>query len=200
MARSRLVAFGGVTPRTNDETWEWDGAAWTQVVVAASPPGRVGHGMVYEAAWQRVLVFGGDYFHGDTWLYGSQPRAEAAPFGTGCGAGPSLPALAATPPALGASAMLLDLVDGPPAAPCLLAVATASRATPVGTCTVHLDGVISSTFHVSNGSGFASRRIVIPPLVPLRGLQVFAQGFALDATAPPPGLATTNALRLTVGD
>src|SRR5437660_11078399 len=60
---------GGVDQNT---TWLWDqvGATWTHLSTAHSPPAREGAGMTYDAALDRVILFGGQdnngYFN-DTW-------------------------------------------------------------------------------------------------------------------------------------
>ena len=58
--RDRFVAFGGsgAPGQANTSTWEWDGAAWTEVP-GANPPSRQAHAMVYDARRGRTVVFGG---------------------------------------------------------------------------------------------------------------------------------------------
>lgn len=63
-ARRRLTLFGGapspgtVTP--NDDTWEWDGAAWRQVFTSDPPPGRQAHLAFPATDGSGIMVFGGD--------------------------------------------------------------------------------------------------------------------------------------------
>ncbi|MFN7971450.1 MAG: kelch repeat-containing protein [Acidobacteriota bacterium] len=78
-SRDRVVVFGGASQREEylSDTWEYDGTGWT--AGPAAPPamvGRNGHGMAYDAARQRIVLFGG--FHSllmpsaylsDTWEY-----------------------------------------------------------------------------------------------------------------------------------
>jgi cysteine-rich repeat protein len=65
-ARARVVVFGGLgaTAALRD-TWEWDGVEWTDRTprTAFAPAARSGHTLVYDAAQQRVVLFGG---HSDT--------------------------------------------------------------------------------------------------------------------------------------
>jgi hypothetical protein len=68
----RTVLFGGcdnVTQCHND-TWLWDGAAWTSLG-NGGPSRRYGHGMVYDSARDRLVLFGGgnvqNQLFGDTW-------------------------------------------------------------------------------------------------------------------------------------
>ena len=67
-ARQRLVLFGGFacggppacsSVKIADDTWEWDGAAWSARSPTARPPARLGHGMVWDVARQRAVLFGG---------------------------------------------------------------------------------------------------------------------------------------------
>jgi hypothetical protein len=79
-AEKVTVLFGGVTTTdlgtsrayALDETWLWTGERWIQQHPAQKPPGRDSHAMVYDAARQRVILFGGrgqnDELN-DTWAY-----------------------------------------------------------------------------------------------------------------------------------
>ncbi len=76
-SRNRMVLFGGYVTMACfgsqyvSDTWEWDGSTWRQQIPAASPPARAYHSMAYDAARERVILFGG-YRYGngafsDTW-------------------------------------------------------------------------------------------------------------------------------------
>jgi hypothetical protein len=60
-AHGQMVLFGGRTESQNflDETWTFDGKAWTQMHPAASPTGRQMAGMAYDAARHQVVLVGG---------------------------------------------------------------------------------------------------------------------------------------------
>jgi len=76
-AHGRVVLFGGkgdmstrLAPR--NDTWVWDGANWTQVFPATSPPPRSNFAMVYDAVHSQVVLFGGTQpstFYNDTWVW-----------------------------------------------------------------------------------------------------------------------------------
>lgn len=76
-ARDRVVLFGGHSSCCSNvflnDTWEFDGTAWTQVMTAHAPSTRRLHGMAYDASRQRVVLFGGQNLSagavGDTWEY-----------------------------------------------------------------------------------------------------------------------------------
>lgn len=60
--RSVFVMFGGspfVASVGGNETWEFDGVTWTQVVTAVMPNSVLNHGACYDSARQRVVVYGG---------------------------------------------------------------------------------------------------------------------------------------------
>ncbi len=85
-ARQRVVLFGGEDPNTHHgDTWEWDGAAWTQVA-SGGPAPRSRHAMVYDAARGVTVLQGGtdgSQTFDDTWLWnGSQWTQVPAAAGT----------------------------------------------------------------------------------------------------------------------
>ena len=75
----RVVLFGGLETQFGGnalaETWEWDGATWTQAAPAQSPPARGVHGnMTFDHATGRTTIFGGGIQPGvptfdDQWQY-----------------------------------------------------------------------------------------------------------------------------------
>lgn len=92
-ARARIVLFGGASssypfPTTvHGDTYEWDGATWTQAVVGQPGPSpRMGHGMAYDSVRNRVVLFGGtDATQGasattaDTWEYDGVAWLQRSP-------------------------------------------------------------------------------------------------------------------------
>jgi hypothetical protein len=83
-ARGRLVLQGGATvaadkPNLGD-LWEFDGERWTQVDADGGPGVRAYHGMAYDPAGRRAVLFGGAdgrwAAHGDLWSWDG--RAWAA--------------------------------------------------------------------------------------------------------------------------
>lgn len=62
--RGRFVLYGGWNSpasigNASNQTWEFDGANWTQAAPAASPPGLWKHGACFDLARHRVVVYGG---------------------------------------------------------------------------------------------------------------------------------------------
>ena len=82
-AVGNIVLFGGTTINNPNgtgvffnDTWTWDGTTWTEQFPPVSPPARTGYGnMVYDAATQTVVLFGGSNIAGvagslnDTWTW-----------------------------------------------------------------------------------------------------------------------------------
>ncbi|MBI3893680.1 MAG: PKD domain-containing protein [Candidatus Wallbacteria bacterium] len=77
-ARSRVLVFGGAFgfagPSSDlNDTWEWDGTNWADRTPATSPGIRETPGLAYDAARDRVVLFGGfsrapgGGILGDTW-------------------------------------------------------------------------------------------------------------------------------------
>jgi hypothetical protein len=72
--RNRVVLFGGRTSTGRQfDTWEWDGARWTQRFLVGLPPARDTGAMTYDAARRVVVLHGGRNEdltpHADTWEF-----------------------------------------------------------------------------------------------------------------------------------
>jgi hypothetical protein len=74
LARGRTVLFGGLANGYSvalADTWEWDGANWTQRFPAQSPPARKFHALATDVVRNRTVLFGGlggsGYMLADTW-------------------------------------------------------------------------------------------------------------------------------------
>lgn len=89
-ATNQLLLFGGGTGLASTagyagDTWVWDGSNWTQLHPATSPPARQNPDMVYDAARQQIILFGGydGGYLNDTWTWNgttwSQQNPTASP-------------------------------------------------------------------------------------------------------------------------
>jgi cysteine-rich repeat protein len=72
--RKRVVMFGGRSAGVSylNDTWEYDGASWTQQTTATTPPARGTHGMAFDSKRSRIVMFGGfgtPVPAADTWVY-----------------------------------------------------------------------------------------------------------------------------------
>jgi len=77
--RDRTVLFGGLN---GSETWEWDGASWTQRFPATLPPGRTRAQLAFDSANGVMVLFGGQdatSFFGDTWTWDGSNWQQAFP-------------------------------------------------------------------------------------------------------------------------
>ena len=86
-ARERAVLFGA--GRNQNETWEWDGQAWTQRFPETVPPGRFSAAMVWDPTRRATLMFGGELgatVFTDTWEWDGVDWTQRQPTTT-----PSLP-------------------------------------------------------------------------------------------------------------
>jgi hypothetical protein len=89
---SAVVANAGDASKLMNDTWEWDGEFWTQVADTGPSP-RCMHAMAYDAARQRVLLFGGllgdagadGLLHGagDTWEWDGSDWTQIEDVGPG---------------------------------------------------------------------------------------------------------------------
>jgi hypothetical protein len=84
-ARSVMVLFGGLAPANIvlGDTWEYDGAAWTnrQLAPPAAPSPRWIHRMAYDTQRARIVLFGGaspGAVLGDTWEFDGQAWTQVA--------------------------------------------------------------------------------------------------------------------------
>lgn len=71
--RGQVVLFGGgdASHLLND-TWVFDGRAWTEIAVPNPPSPRFEHAMVYDPVRDRVVLFGGwngGFYFSDTWEF-----------------------------------------------------------------------------------------------------------------------------------
>ena len=71
--RKVVVMFGGEDMGSVfNETWEFDGTKWQQIITPHKPPARFWHGMAYDSERQVVVLFGGyddQTRFDDTWEY-----------------------------------------------------------------------------------------------------------------------------------
>jgi hypothetical protein len=90
-ARRVVVLFSGSNlyspgPAQVADTWEWDGAVWSQRSPAASPPGRYNHRLAYDRARRRIVLYGGrnaarlnDLWEWDGTTWESRPAVARPP-------------------------------------------------------------------------------------------------------------------------
>jgi hypothetical protein len=86
--QQRTILFGGeVHPGfiLMNDTWSWNGTAWTQLGPSVRPSARFMHEMVYDSTNSRIVLFGGyadsgtSIELGDTWLWNGTTWTQASP-------------------------------------------------------------------------------------------------------------------------
>lgn len=90
-AHGQVVLFGGFTPQQVghiyvggtdlNDTWVWDGSAWTLMSPITSPPARSGHAMAYDSTHGEVVLFGGEGTAqlNDTWAWDGVTWTQKSP-------------------------------------------------------------------------------------------------------------------------
>ena len=85
-SRGVTVLFGGYRwsgrDDARDDTWEFDGAAWTEAEPTSPGPARLNHILAYDSVRERTVVFGGHNSSGhrrDTWEYDGVTWYETTP-------------------------------------------------------------------------------------------------------------------------
>ncbi|MCG8418013.1 MAG: hypothetical protein MJE77_08740 [Proteobacteria bacterium] len=79
--RHWIVLFGGngANGAKYGDTWIWDGAEWIELFPPGPvPAARAGHAMSYDAARDRIVLFGGDQ-RSDTWEWNGKQWIAMAP-------------------------------------------------------------------------------------------------------------------------
>jgi hypothetical protein len=65
------------------DTWVWDGSGWSERIPSNSPSARFGAAMAWDAAHQRVVLFGGrdaqNILHDDTWEWDGTTWSQRFP-------------------------------------------------------------------------------------------------------------------------
>ncbi|MCI4369446.1 MAG: kelch repeat-containing protein [Thermoplasmata archaeon] len=68
-----VLLLGGLLANQSNPTWSYSAGRWSELHVAASPPGRTGAGMTYDATDREVVLFGGldagGSYTNETWTY-----------------------------------------------------------------------------------------------------------------------------------
>lgn len=78
------LLFGGIADTTlYSDTWQWDGANWQMLRPAHSPGTLDGHAMVYDAAHDQIVLFGGCPPSGEpsaaTWIWNGSDWIQLHP-------------------------------------------------------------------------------------------------------------------------
>jgi hypothetical protein len=167
----------------------WDGTVWTDLGA------HVGQ-LAFDTRRGTLLACGAEGMI----AYSSTPAAVqyfGAPCG-GVGTNTSLSSFGS--PRVGTEGLHLDLRAAATLRPAMIGYALQSGSLSLGgSCRVYLDDPFASTVWFTDQFGYWHRRVGLPSVPALRGLQVFAQGAVLDP-ASPGSLALSQGVALTIGD
>ncbi len=214
--RRRMVSLGfDPAPPGAERTWEWDGTDW-QMRAAAWPTLQRGGAMAYDAVREGIWYFGGAVRNttpasATFQFYAPIANATFASMGAPCGRptpGPRLTPAPDSRPWLG-DQLAIEFAPIPARTPLVVAIGGSTSSwngiplpldlAPFGapTCVLRCSGDIFDPL-VDLG-GRAVWAVQIPPLPPLAGQLVHAQGLVFDVGANPLGLSTTQLLTLRIG-
>jgi hypothetical protein len=215
LGRSLCVLVGGRDPVTMaifNDTWEHDGANWTQVnsVYGGVYPARADSAVAHDAMRDRLVLFGGVIANGalqdDTWEYGAYWQA----FGLGCAGSAGVPSLAGgATPRLGTTATA-NLGNLPPSSPfAFLAIGLSRTQLALGNlpalltsfgmpgCRTYTSADLLTAVTASGGA--ATWSWSVPPVSAFLGTTFYLQGVSWDPGINALGLTMSNALTLVVG-
>lgn len=203
-ARGVCVLAGGLDPANGaarNDTWEFDGVAWTQVSVTFAP-GR-DFGLAFDAPRRFVVRHGGiagAAINGETWRFGA--RAES--FGAGCLGTNGVPALTSNDVPRTGGAWPLALTGANAVAPVAVVVLGLTSVPGFPLDGIGMPGCVAWVsadllLAAPATNGVAAWSISIPAQAAILGIELFAQGLSLDIGWNPAGLVSANALRGLIG-
>jgi Galactose oxidase, central domain len=205
----RVVMHNGNTATNNlNDTWYWDGTAWTEVFPGTPPAQRGNSGMVYDSLRDRLVLFGGNgptQHHNDLWSFASATPARLQSFGQGCGGTVPVPVL--TPadhrrPWLGDTYAVA--VNGLPSGG-LVVMATGLSAPPVpfplgGVGMPGCSGLVSpDLLQAMLHAGSAAFAFAVPNQPALAGLSLYHQALVFHPGVNPFGAVTSDGMQAVLG-
>ncbi len=216
LGRNVCVLFGGRDPSTMqifNDTWEHDGANWTQVnnVYGGVYPPRAEFGITHDFQRNRLVLFGGvlanNSLRDDTWEFG----AQFLPFGTGCTGSAGVPSLVGGAPPILGTTTTATIGNLPPSSPFALLAVGLSRTqwaggnlpallTSIGmpNCRTYTSADLLATVPASGGNAQWNWSVPLQPQ--FLGSTFYLQGVAWDPGANALGLTVSNAATLVLGN
>ncbi len=182
-----------------NDTWEWDGANWTQRLTTVVPRPRKNPRAAYDRELRRTVLFGGDSY-ADTWTYGAVRQTTVESFGRACpGSQGEMGLTAVGTPSLGNRhfALRVSSARGGVTAAAALSATRVQLPLP-GHCILYVQDPLIYP-RPTDSRGVADLPLPIPTVPALVGADLFVQGIALDPGGPIVGAAVLSAgLRLRV--
>ncbi|MFN3240012.1 MAG: kelch repeat-containing protein [Planctomycetota bacterium] len=209
-ARGVCVHYGGRTPNGtfSTETWEYDGAAWTQVG-SGTPSSRSRFAMAFDSSRGVAVLYGGISGNFQTWFtetfeYAAGVPADYQVFGGGCAGSQGVPSNSASQlPVLGQS-LVVDIgnMPAPEVMALVFGLSTVTPAVDLGflgapgcPARVSPDVLVA----VTGGAGTASYTLPIPNNPALMAAELHTQAVVLEAAANAFGAIVSNAATATLG-
>ncbi len=188
--RGVCVLHGGMDPNNGtpfNDTWEYDGAQWTQRVGTA-PAARRGQGFAFDGAHHAGVYFGGvtQSFSGltDTWNYGALMDSQ---FGAGCPGSNGVPVLTAITSAhlgYGFATALNSLVPAAPIAVLITgftALPSPADLSPFGLPGCSVYATIDDIAVIAASGGAATNSVAVPSgPASLLGASFYYYGLSFD--------------------
>lgn len=172
--------------------WRWTGTDWQQVLQSSTYFGPE----AYDRATSRLAALPAD---GEVRYFGPHAAPSVTYSGVACGIGPRPPRMLATPPFLGNSRLIFDVMDAPPLGFGLIALATDAATIPITpNCNLLLGGTIGTQLAFVDVAGFATSTRRVPYGESLRGASFYAQALMLEVSSLQ--LVTTDRLTIRLGD
>jgi hypothetical protein len=212
-SRDVCVLQGGMDPYNGNlinDTWEFDGTAWTQVSGPNPTPARWGHAMTVDPVRGKIVAFGGADANYNvvnaTFEYG----ASYVAFGTGCAGSNGTPGINGVgSPAIGGSMNLAINNLATAASATFLYLGFSNTTSSIGALPVSLTpyGLTGCTAYVSPDlllllpatGGSATLGLNVPNNSSLSGLVLYNQAVSLDQGINPAGMTVSNGLAATIG-
>jgi hypothetical protein len=186
-------------PISRNDTWQWDGVAWTMPPVSSSPPPRRHTPLFYDAGIARSVLFSGD-LRNDEWLLGPVSTAAVVSYGTGCPGTFGVPHLRGRGlPVPGNRWFGLQVSSMAPNAFTVAGFANGPQNAPIGGgCTLLIDAP-TLAWGLADARGQLEFDLPLPNVPVLLGGSVFAQVAGLDPGGAFGGvLAVSPGLRIDI--
>jgi hypothetical protein len=212
--RGICVLHGGADFTTGapyNDTWEFDGTAWSQIGGPGISPARSSFAMAMDDGRGGVLLFGGaeaNYtLHNDTWQFGASYQT----FGVGCAGSNGIPALSSVGlPRIGDSFSIVVRNLNPGAQAALIFTGLSRTNWTYGAlpadltgfgltgCTIYTSAEVLNVVGAANGSAYLTMNV--PANVGLVGLRIHQQAASIEPGINPAGYVVSNAGTALIGN
>ncbi len=212
-SRGRIVLHGGVSGTVQPSTWEFDGTDWVQRLASGGPTVSFGSA-VYDPTHRAVIAVGGAPNNNRAaptdaiWHLTPLNPGTFTPFGSGCQGSVGTPVFAGNDPYIASGLTLsMDNLPAVTSATCWVGASNTSwGAIPLPLdlafllapgCFLRVEPLLAFPMAVTQGT--ATLSATLPNDLTWVGLNLHAQGLALDAAANQGGFVMSNGATLVLG-